>query len=201
MIEETKLEDAYPDIEATDAASQAGILYLNQDEHGGVELSPRAQYDLLEFLYQRRYALYQTTHLSLGGDNAPEWIRSGYSATKIIESTPAETPSKATRISEGNIVYLADGRQIRAHVERIYDQGRIQFEGRTITVERLPRPNDSLGYGELVLIRRIAQIMPLGAVLQPREYENHLATVLVEGGKILAKYDQATKEWRELTDE
>src|SRR5579859_3669178 len=119
MIEETRLEDAYPDIEGTDAASHLSILYLNQDEHGGVELSPRAQYDLLEFLYQRRYALYQATHLSLGrDDDTPAWIKSGYSATRIIETTPTQAPSTASRTSEGNIVYLADGRKIRAHVER-----------------------------------------------------------------------------------
>lgn len=86
MIEETKLEDAYPDIESTDAASQMGVLYLNQDEHGGVELSPRAQFDLLEFLYERRYALYQATHLSLDAHDTPAWIQSGYSATRIIDA-------------------------------------------------------------------------------------------------------------------
>jgi hypothetical protein len=86
MIEETKLEDGSPDIDGTDAAAQAGILYLNQDEYGGVELSPRAQYDLLEFLYQRRYALYQATHLALGVDDVPVWIQSGYSATRIIDA-------------------------------------------------------------------------------------------------------------------
>jgi hypothetical protein len=86
MIEETRLEDAYPNIEGTDAASHLGILYLNQDEHGGVELSPRAQYDLLEFLYQRRYALYRATHLVLGADNMPAWIESGASATRIIDA-------------------------------------------------------------------------------------------------------------------
>lgn len=86
MIEETRLEDAYPDIEGTDAASHLGILHLNQDEHGGVELSPRAQFDLLEFLYQRRYALYHATHLSLGANDAPDWIQSGYSTTRIIDA-------------------------------------------------------------------------------------------------------------------
>lgn len=86
MIEETKLEDAYPDVEGINAASYMGILHLHQDEHGSVELSPRAQYDLLVFLYQRRYALYQASHLSLGrGDDTPEWIKSGYSATRIID--------------------------------------------------------------------------------------------------------------------
>lgn len=90
MIEETRLEDAYPDIEGTDAASHLGILYLNQDEHGGIELSPRAQFDLLEFLYQRRYALYHATHLALGAHDAPDWIQSGYSATRIIDAEETE---------------------------------------------------------------------------------------------------------------
>jgi hypothetical protein len=86
MIEETKLEDAYPTIEATNAAAYQGVLHLHQDEHGSVELSPRAQFDLLEFLYQRRYALYNATHLNLGADDTPEWIKSGYTATRIIEN-------------------------------------------------------------------------------------------------------------------
>lgn len=102
----------------------------------------------------------------------------------------------------GSIVYLADGREIRAEVERFYDQGRIQFEGRTITVERLPAPYQYRGYGELVIIKRRGQgNMPQGAVLHLREYENHIANVPVEDGKIMAKYDQTTKEWREMTDE
>jgi hypothetical protein len=86
MIEETTLPDGYPDIEGIDAAAQAGILYLNQDEHGGVELSPRAQFDLLEFLYQRRYALYRATHIALGRNDTPSWVQSGYSATRIIDA-------------------------------------------------------------------------------------------------------------------
>ena len=90
MIEETRLEDAYPDIERTDAASHQGVLYLNQDEHGGVKLSPRAQYELLKFLYERRYALYRATHLVLGADEMPAWIRSGASATRIIDADPQE---------------------------------------------------------------------------------------------------------------
>ena len=87
MIEETRLEDASLELEGgIEGASRMGVLWLNQDEYGRVKLSPRAQYDLLEFLYQRRYALYRATHLSLGNDNAPEWIRSGYSATRIIDA-------------------------------------------------------------------------------------------------------------------
>ena len=85
MIEETRLEDAYPDVEGTDAASVMGVLHLHQDEHGSVELSPRAQYDLLEFLYTRRYALYQATHIAFGQNDTPEWVKSGYNATRIVD--------------------------------------------------------------------------------------------------------------------
>src|SRR5439155_467379 len=60
MIEETRLEDAYLELEGgIEGASRMGVLWLNQDEYGSVKLSPRTQYDLLEFLYQRRYALYR----------------------------------------------------------------------------------------------------------------------------------------------
>ncbi len=41
MIEEIRFKGAYPDIEGTDAAVHLGFLYLNQDELGGVRLSPR----------------------------------------------------------------------------------------------------------------------------------------------------------------
>lgn len=91
MIEETRLEDASLKLEGgIEGASQMGVLWLNQDEYGSVKLSPRAQYDLLEFLYQRRYALYHATHLSLGGDDTPAWVQSGYSATRIIDAEHTE---------------------------------------------------------------------------------------------------------------
>ncbi|MHB8596682.1 MAG: hypothetical protein ACYDER_07720 [Ktedonobacteraceae bacterium] len=91
MIEETRLEDASLELEGgIEGASQMGVLLLNQDENGRIELSPRAQYDLLEFLYQRRYALYCATHLSLGVHDAPGWIQSGYSATRIIDAEETE---------------------------------------------------------------------------------------------------------------
>jgi hypothetical protein len=91
MIEETRLEDAYLELEGgIEGASRMGVLRLNQDEYGSVKLSPRAQYDLLEFLYHRRYALYRATHLSLGANDAPDWIQSGYSATRIIDAEQTE---------------------------------------------------------------------------------------------------------------
>lgn len=87
MIEETRLEDAYIDLEGgIEGASRMGVLRLNQDEYGSVKLSPRAQFDLLEFLYQRRYALYRATHLSVGKDTTPDWVQSGYSGTRIIDA-------------------------------------------------------------------------------------------------------------------
>src|SRR5258708_4292829 len=91
MIEETRLEDTYLELDGrVEGASQMGVLQLNQDEYGSVKLSPRAQYDLLEFLYQRRYALYRATHLSLGGETTPDWIQSGYRATRIIDAEQTE---------------------------------------------------------------------------------------------------------------
>lgn len=91
MIEETKLEDAYLELEGgIEGASRMGVLWLNQDEYGRVKLSPRAQYNLLEFLYQRRYALYRATHLNVGNDTTPDWIRRGYSATRIIDAEQTE---------------------------------------------------------------------------------------------------------------
>lgn len=91
MIEETRLEDAYLELEGgIEGASRMGVLWLNQDEYGSVKLSPRAQYDLLEFLYQRRYALYRATHLSLGEETTPDWIQSGYRTTRIIDAKQTE---------------------------------------------------------------------------------------------------------------
>ena len=91
MIEETRLEDTYLELESgIEGASQKGVLWLNQDEYGSAKLSPRAQYELLEFLYQRRYALYRATHLSLGEETTPDWIHSGYRATRIIDAEQSE---------------------------------------------------------------------------------------------------------------
>ena len=91
MIEETRLEDAYLELEGgIEGASQMGVLWLNQDEYSSVKLSPRAQYDLLEFLYQRRYALYRATHLSLGEETTPAWIQSDRSGTRIIDAEQTE---------------------------------------------------------------------------------------------------------------
>ena len=119
-----------------------------------------------------------------------------------------------------NLVYLADGREIRAEVQRHYDGGTVDVDGHTITVERLERPYEFLGYGELVRIK-LKSGKTWGAVLQPQEYQHHVATVDVgeseleltrahhpgdvitssKSTPIMAVYDQTTKQWREMTDE
>jgi len=86
MMEQTTLDDASIELEGIEGISQMGFLVLTQDEEGRVELSPRAQYELLEFLYQRRYALYRATHLSFGANDAPDWVKSGYDATRIVDA-------------------------------------------------------------------------------------------------------------------
>jgi hypothetical protein len=119
-----------------------------------------------------------------------------------------------------NLVYLADGREIRAEVQRHYNSGTIDVDGHAIIVERLARPYEFLGYGELVPIK-LKSGETWGAVLQPQEYQHHVATVdvgeseleqvrahnpgdVITSGKstyIMVVYDQATRQWREMTDE
>lgn len=89
MIEETRLNDDYPDIEGVNAASHMGVLHLHQDEVGEVALQPRTQWDLLEFLYARRYELYRATHLTLGIDDMPAWVKSAR-PTRVIEAEKGE---------------------------------------------------------------------------------------------------------------
>lgn len=83
-IHTTRLEDAVFELEGQiEAYSEMGMLHIMQDAIGQVKLSPRAQYDLLEWLYQRRAALYHATHLAIG--NAPEWIEDT-TPSKIVEA-------------------------------------------------------------------------------------------------------------------
>jgi len=96
MMEKTTLEDAYIELEGIGGFSQMGQLVLSQDEKGRIELSPRAQYELLEFLYKRRNALYRATHLRFGAEDVPEWIRSGYAATRIVDAPSLEPERKET---------------------------------------------------------------------------------------------------------
>ena len=101
----------------------------------------------------------------------------------------------------GSLVFLADGREIRAEVERVFDSGTIKFEGKTIRVEKLAEPYDLLGYGEVVVIQR-EKSMPLGAILRPEEYRKGVASIGLDNSSIplICQRDQAG-QWRELTAE
>src|SRR5260370_7009167 len=119
-----------------------------------------------------------------------------------------------------NLVVLGEGREIRGEVERHYDGGTVDVDGHTITVERLARPYEFLGYGELVRIK-LKSGKTWGAVLQLQEYQQHVATVnigeseleltrvhhpgdVITSSKstlIMGVYDQTTKQWREMTEE
>lgn len=118
-----------------------------------------------------------------------------------------------------NCVYLADGQEIRAEVTGHYKSGMVEYDGRTIPVERLAPPFEFAGYGELVPIK-LQNGQTLEAVLQPHEYEYHIATIdvgerelrlvrihnpgdVITSGKsnlLTAVYDQSLRQWRERTD-
>jgi hypothetical protein len=121
-----------------------------------------------------------------------------------------------------NQVYLADGCEIRAEVQRSScGNETVKLEDRVIMVERLPPPYHYQGDGELVHIK-LRNGTTLRTVLHPHEYKHHIANVpvgeientqtrrrypgdiIIESKKspsIMAKYDRVTKEWREMTDE
>lgn len=102
----------------------------------------------------------------------------------------------------GSIVFLADGRQIRANVERVYNSGTIELDGQTITVEKLAEPYEALGYGEVVVIQRGKGTIPHGAILRPDEYTQGSAHIAIDnsGNPLICQRDQAG-QWRELTAE
>ncbi len=102
MQESTRLEDDWFELEHLEGSSRQGEVYLHQDapEMAGVEtlrLSPRAQYDLLEWLYKRRYPLYMATHLTLGGLDTPAWIASGKpgNVARIVDATDEQDQDEA----------------------------------------------------------------------------------------------------------
>ena len=101
--EMTRLQDERLDLDGDISASSImGILYVLQDsthldeESGAIKLSPRAQFELLEWLYQRRYPLYRATHLTLGDDEMPAWIKSGRAGnvTVVVDAEDAQGPRK-----------------------------------------------------------------------------------------------------------
>jgi hypothetical protein len=77
MSETTKrrLEHGFWELDGgIEASSIQGLLHLDQWEVGQIDLSPEAQYDLLQILYARRGALYQATTLDMDGHHAPDWV-------------------------------------------------------------------------------------------------------------------------------
>jgi len=87
MEENTHLEDENRLLGSDmEGASHQGTLYLRQ-RASTLELSPQAQWDLLEWLYSRRYALYRATHVAFGQDTLPAWVQSdANSATRIVDT-------------------------------------------------------------------------------------------------------------------
>jgi hypothetical protein len=97
--EHTRIQDGYVELGGQEEATfHVGVLYIRQDapamdNEETIQLSPEAQFKLLEALYQRRYALYMGTHLTFG-DDVPGWIASGKAGnvTVIVDSEKPETP-------------------------------------------------------------------------------------------------------------
>lgn len=100
-----------------------------------------------------------------------------------------------------SLVYLADGREIRVEVPGFSDMGTIEFEGRTMTVERLAPPYEFLGYGEVVHVKLKGKLW--GFVLRPEEYRHHVARLYLDNSydPIRILLDTDTREWREMTNE
>lgn len=91
MKEETRIKDGYVELGGQEEASFSnGQLFIRQDAPAmanaeTIELDAHAQMALLEALYERRYALYRATTLSLGGDDMPDWIKSGQ-PTRVVDA-------------------------------------------------------------------------------------------------------------------
>jgi hypothetical protein len=124
---------------------------------------------------------------------------------------------------ETKAIYLANGEQTHAHVTGLSfenESGYVFVHGREVKVMPLPAPWREQGYGEIVSIT-LQSGEVFNTVLQPQEYEHHVAWIDIgEGGlalvrahnpgdiitsgpdnRIIALYDQATGQWREMTEE
>ena len=124
---------------------------------------------------------------------------------------------------ETSVVYLANGEQVRANVNVVSPEdgsGYVLVHGREIKVMPLPDTWRSFGYGEVVNIQ-LQTGKTFITVLQPQEYEHHVANVDVgksaldqvrahnpgdiitsgESTMIIAIYEQTTKQWREMREQ
>lgn len=98
----TRIRDGFVDLNGglEEARFRQGILYIRQDmpamyNEETIQLDAHAQMALLKALYERRYALYMGTTLSLGGNDVPDWIASGKAGnvTVIVDGEkPVEPP-------------------------------------------------------------------------------------------------------------
>jgi hypothetical protein len=123
----------------------------------------------------------------------------------------------------GSMIYLADGEQTGAEVNGLSPEdgsGYVLVHGREVKVTPLPAPWRGQGYGEIVSVT-LQSGKVFNTVLQPQEYEHHVAWIdTSEGGlalvrahnpgdiitsgestTIIAVYDQAIGQWREMTGE
>jgi beta-lactamase superfamily II metal-dependent hydrolase len=124
---------------------------------------------------------------------------------------------------ETSMIYLANGEQASAAVNGVSPQdgsGYVLVHGRNIKVGRLAAPYEFLGHGEVVTIH-LQSGKTFVAVLQPQEYEHHVANIDIgegdlalirahnpgdvitsgESTMITAVYEQETGQWREMTNE
>ncbi len=124
---------------------------------------------------------------------------------------------------ETSTIYLANGEQAVANVNGISPEdgsGYVLVHGREVKVMPLPDVFRYLGYGEVVSIT-LQNGRVFNTVLQPQEYEHHVAWVdigesdlalvrahnpgdVITGGEsaaITAIYEQATGQWREMSDQ
>ncbi|MDQ2904893.1 MAG: hypothetical protein ABI456_18630 [Ktedonobacteraceae bacterium] len=72
-----------------------GVLLLRQEDIrlvGQVELTVQAQWDLLEWLYARRAALYRATHGVAGNADIPDWVASDHaSSRRVVDASGDES--------------------------------------------------------------------------------------------------------------
>src|SRR5437868_785524 len=124
------------------------------------------------------------------------------------------------RAPETSTIYLANGEQAQAEVNGVSledGSGYVFVHGREIKVGRLASPYEFLGYGEVLTIH-LQTGKTFVAVLQPQEYEHHVANIDIgesdlaltrahnpgdiitagESTSITAVYVQETGQWREM---
>jgi hypothetical protein len=97
----TRLDNGFWELDGgIEASSTQGLLHLDQWEVGQIDLSPEAQYDLLQILYARRGALYRATTLDIAGRYAPDWVITDPTIGHSRQKTTTVEGSVATDLNE-----------------------------------------------------------------------------------------------------